>query len=58
MPKELVEEATSIILSQDLIQVCFAHFDLDNLDIDGYMKEVNALLEPTSSISPWTMKYE
>ena len=54
----LVEEATPTIPSQDLLQACLAHFDIDNLDIDGYIEEVNALLEPSIFAPPWTKKYE
>ena len=45
--KGLVEEATPTTPSYDLLEAYLAHFNRDNFDIDGYMAEVNALLEPS-----------
>ena len=58
--KKLVEEAEPIILTQDPLQACLAHFDIDNFDLDGYMEEVNDLLElHNSKTTPlWTVKYD
>jgi len=56
--EELVKETTPNMPSQDLLQACLAHFDMDRFDIDGYMDEVNTLLKPPRSTPSWTMKYE
>lgn len=56
--KEFVEDATLVISSKDILQAYLSHFDMDSIDIDGYMEEVKTLLAPPSSIPPWTMKYE
>ena len=54
----LEKEATPVIPSQDLLQAYLAHFDMDNFVINGYIEEVNALLELSISAPPWIMKYE
>jgi len=58
MQEELVEDTTPNMPSQDLLQAYIAHFDMDSFDIDGYMDKVNALLQPSNSTPPWTIKYE
>ena len=50
--EEYVEETTPNMPTQDLLQACLAHFDMDSFNIDAYMDEVNALLEPPSSTPP------
>ena len=56
--EDTTEEATPIILAQDPLEACLAHFNMDSFDIDGYMKEVNVLLEPPTTTPPWIQKYE
>ena len=58
--EDLTEEATPLILLQDPLEVCLAHFRMDDFDVDGYIDEMNTLLEPPTSKTtlPWTIKYE
>ena len=58
--EEVVEDKTLILLNSNPLQVCLAHFGVDDFDIDGYTREVNALLEPSnfSTTPPWTVKHE
>ena len=56
--EDSTEEATPIILAQDLLEACLAHFNMDSFDIDGYMEKVNVLLEPPIFTPPWIQKYE
>ena len=49
MLEEIEEEATPTILLQDSLYVCLAHFRIDDFDVNGYIEEVNVLLEPPTS---------
>ena len=40
----IIEEATPIILSQNSLNLCLAHFGIDDFDEDGYITEVNDLV--------------
>ena len=40
-----IENATSTILSQDSLNPCQAHFEVDDFDKDGYIAEVNDLID-------------
>ena len=43
--KDIMEEATPIILSQNLLQTYLAHFRMDDFDVNRYVDKVNALLD-------------
>ena len=45
--EKIIEDKTPTLLNSDPLQVCLAHFGVDDFDINEYIKEVNALLEPT-----------
>ena len=58
--EEIINETTPMTLSQDPLEICLAHFRVDDFDEDGHATKVNALSEePHSKIAhPWTIKYE
>ena len=47
--KDIIEEATPIILTQDSLDICLAHFRVDNFDLEGYIQEVNTLLDTSQT---------
>ena len=55
-----IEEATPIILPQDSLNLCLAHFEMDNFDVDGHIIEINDLVDTSypKTISLWIEKYE
>ena len=60
MLEKVVEDNTPTLLNSNLLQACLTHLGVDNFDIDGYTKEVHALLEPPkfNTIPPWIVKYK
>ena len=57
--QEIVDNTFLLNLSDDSLQTCLTHFDLD-FDIDRLVDEINALLDSTSSmdINKWKSKVE
>ena len=55
-----IREDTPTILSQDSLDPYLAHFGVDDFDIEGYIQEVNTLLDTPydKTTLPWTIKYE
>ena len=59
MIESLVEESLQTVLNDDPLQTCLTHFGLD-FDIEGSIRDVNALLDSTPILDPtkWTARVE
>ena len=57
---DLVEEALPYILADNPLEMCLAHVDIDNFDVDKAIEEVNSLLDNQSLINslPWKTWHE
>ena len=55
-----IEGATPIMFSQNSLNLCLAHFGMADFDVDGYITEVNDLVNTPypKTISFWIEKYK